>query len=61
MLAGKVKTTLKLLTTEHDNGVHEVNNEIISELGQKHSKPVPNQENAFLYVSTGNLLSNIFR
>ena len=30
MLARKVNTILKLLTTECDNGVHEVNDEIIS-------------------------------
>ena len=31
MLARKVNTVLELLTTECDNGVHEVNDEIISE------------------------------
>ena len=31
MLARKVNTALKLSTTECDNGVHDVNDEVISE------------------------------
>lgn len=39
MLAGKVNAALKLLTAECDSGVYEVNDDIVSELEEKHSKP----------------------
>ena len=55
MLAGKVKTALKLLTTECDNRVHEVNDEIISDLEEKYSK-----HNTLLYGPIENLLPKYF-
>ena len=36
MLAGKVNPALQLLTTESNSGVHEVNDEMISGLEEKH-------------------------
>ena len=49
MLSGKVNAALKLLTAECDSGVYEVNDEIVSELEEKHPKPTPIQYNTLLY------------
>ena len=60
MLAGKVIAALKRLTTELDNGLHEANDEIITELTEKHPKHAPIQDNTLLYGPIENLLPTYF-
>ena len=60
LLAERVKTTLKLFTRECDNRLHEVDDEVISELEEKHSEPVPIEDSTLLYGPTENLLPTYF-
>lgn len=55
MLAGKVNAVLKLLTTKC-YGVHEVNDEKIRNLKEKHPKPAPIQVYTLFYGLIQNLL-----
>lgn len=55
MLAGKVNAVLKLWTTKC-YGVHEVNDEKIRNLKEKHPKPAPIQVYTLFYGLIQNLL-----
>ena len=48
MFQGKINAALKLLSSESDFGVHQINDDIINELRQKYPDPSPIQENTLL-------------
>ena len=51
MVAEKANAARRLLMTECDNGVHEVNSKIISKPEEKQINPVRVQDNTLLYGS----------
>ena len=48
MFQGKVNAALKFLSEENDHGIHELNNEVIETLKEKHPKPAKIHEDILL-------------
>ena len=57
---GKINAALKLLSSENENGVHDINDEIIKELQDKHPSPSPIAENTLLQGPVDRVLPSYF-
>ena len=57
---GKINAALKLLSSESDFGVHQINDDIINELRRKHPDPSPIQENTLLNGPINFILPSYF-
>ena len=60
MLQGKVNAALKLLSIDYDNGVHQINDDIINQLQQKHPIPRPIDDNILLHGPIDRILPSYF-
>ena len=60
MLQGKVNAALKLLSTDYDNGVHQINDDVINQLQQKHPIPRPIDDNILLHGPIDRILPSYF-
>ena len=60
MLQGKVNAALKLLSTDYNNGVHQINDDVINQLQQKHPIPRPIDDNILLHGPIDRILPSYF-
>ena len=60
MFQGKVTAALKLLKSDSENGVHNIDENIMKELEKKHPKPAPIQENTLLFGPINYLAPSYF-
>ena len=57
---GKINAALKFLSSDYDNGVHEINDEILIELQNKYPEPSKITENTLLFGPVQTVLPSYF-
>ena len=57
---GKINAALKFLSSDYDNGAHEINDEILIELQNKHPEPSKITENTLLFGPVQTVLPSYF-